>query len=373
MLALDDTDPRRPGRRGGLRGPVARRRQGPVCQSDRQERSARRSPRCRSASRASDAAGQQRHHLPPGERRRRRGVSDHARHPGQRPSPKRGAPPALAGALGARRPGDPLRARVGPGGKKLSKRGACVASLREEGIPSDDARISRRVRHPAARRARSGPDPVARGRRHRRFRTRGNRHGGWRSDAVPRRSAGRASLGEARDLARWILAAPGACLAAGARRSSASASFGSGAATRAAEGIVRELKAVGGHPARGAARADRAGQRPRAVVGARRAAAGRDAPGGSMRLFEHLLEVARRTAARSPGPVRMYMSAVRPSTRARTSGMRGQFGSRDVAALVAARERLRGVPRPQHHRRQRQDLRGGPGGDGDLAERATAW
>ena len=53
-------------------------------------------------------------------------------------------------------------------------------------------------------------------------------------------------------------------------------------------------------------------------------------------------------------------SAARPSTRAPTSATRGRSCSAVVQAL-AARARLRGDARAQHHRRQRQDLRGGAG------------
>ena len=57
-----------------------------------------------------------------------------------------------------------------------------------------------------------------------------------------------------------------------------------------------------------------------------------------------------------PGPVRMYFCGPTVYQRAHIGNAR-PFVARDVAARVAARARLRRDARPQHHRRQRQDLR----------------
>ena len=71
--------------------------------------------------------------------------------------------------------------------------------------------------------------------------------------------------------------------------------------------------------------------------------------------LRHVLSLAGRAAAAAgPGPdVLLRPDRVRPGARRQ----RAAVPRRDVVALVASRDRLRGDPRPQHHRHQRQDLR----------------
>ena len=81
--------------------------------------------------------------VPPRERRRRRRLRDHARHPRERPPAERSAAPAAPEALGATPPEYVHHGLIlGEDGKKLSKRaeGATVASLREAGIPAEAVR-----------------------------------------------------------------------------------------------------------------------------------------------------------------------------------------------------------------------------------------
>ena len=355
LLRIDDTDPERnlPGGEAAiledLRWLGVDWDEGPVRQSDRQERYrevAAALPRAVPGRHA--AAGRRQCHLPPGERRRRRRFRDHARHPGQRPSPERGAPPrsrrgARCGA--ARR--DPLRARARARREEALE--ACRGRLR---------RVAARGGHPAGGGARDISTSSA---------SRGTTctstwPGSGRSlstciadlpdeelaerlevpIAVVPALRGSHDLGEARDLARWILAAPDVSLPEERETLERFRELRSGAGAldkaRAKE-IVRELKAVGGH-LRAVRRAlTGRGQRPRAVVGARRAAAGRDAPEGrcgSLTPTRSRSSNCRRRPARCG-----CTSAARPSTRARTSGMRGRSCSGCGCARGCARAATR--------------------------------
>ena len=120
-------------------------------------------------------------------------------------------------------------------------------------------------------------------------------------------------------------------------------------------------RAEGGRrrPAGAAPRADRSRARARAVGGRRRAAARRGAAEG--RCGSHDTLRARSRSCRRRRARSACTSAARPSTRAPTSATRGPFVDRHVAAQLAPRARLRRDARPQHHRRQRQDLRGRAG------------
>ena len=91
-----------------------------------------------------------------------------------------------------------------------------------------------------------------------------------------------------------------------------------------------------------------------------------------MRLYDTYSQLAGRAAA-AAGPGADVL--LRPDgLRARARRQRAAVRARDVAALVAARDGLRGDARPQHHRRERQDLRRRARARArELAEQATAW
>ncbi len=129
---------------------------------------------------------------------------------------------------------------------------------------------------------------------------------------------------------------------------------------RAADGRPR---AEGGRrrPEGAAARAHRSRARPGARRGHRRAAAGRapapDRRLGAMRLYNTLTRRLEELPAPPGADPDVLLRADRLPARAHRQ--RAAVRSRHVAAHVAASARLRRDARPQHHRRERQDLRGG--------------
>ena len=123
--------------------------------------------------------------------------------------------------------------------------------------------------------------------------------------------------------------------------------------------IVRELKAVGGDlkALRLALTGAERGPELWTVIAA--LPPGRGADGGSMRLYSTLARGLVELPT-PPGPIGMYVCGPTVYARAHIGNARPYVVVVVVRAL-AARARLRGHARPQHHRRQRQDLRGGPG------------
>ena len=343
--------------------------EGPVRQSER----AGRLPRRRRAARRRPvrrhhAAARGRHgDLPPRQRRRRRRLRHHARRPRLDHRPNEELHRALHEALGTPPPECVHHGLVlGADGSKLSKRDdfSSVAELREAGIPPEAVRAyleelgvpkhdvrstcrgsagsrSRRSAgsptrsSPSEWACRSPPCPVA----PRRARPE-------RGARVRRRGADRAEPGRTSD-------------ARDARAVSRAARRRTSAERRA---LVRELKAVGGDLQALRLALTGARARPRARGGPRGVAARRGAArrrlvrcGSTSTLARELVEL-----PPPPGPVRMYFCGPTVYARAHVGNAR-PFVVGDVAARVAARARLRGGARPQHHRRQRQDLRGGAG------------
>ena len=73
-----------------------------------------------------------------------------------------------------------------------------------------------------------------------------------------------------------------------------------------------------------------------------------------------------------PGPVRMYFCGPTVYARAHIGNARPFVIGMWLRAWLRS-QRLRGDVRPQHHRRERQDLRRGPGASAALAAQATEW
>ena len=176
LLRIDDTDPQRnvPGGEEEIIRDLEwlglAWEDGPVRQSERQERYREAGAAAGRALRRDHAAPRGRHRdVPPRQRRRRRGLRHHAHRPRLRPSPERGAaPPALPGA---RRDAARVRApRPDPRRGRQEAREACAGRDRRIAARRRHPRgscppLPRGARHPAARRAlRPAAYPAARDR-----------------------------------------------------------------------------------------------------------------------------------------------------------------------------------------------------------------
>ena len=196
--------------------------------------------------------------------------------------------------------------------------------------------------------------------------SRSRRSQGWRTRSWPVAWAPRSSscpalrgardLLEAREFASIVLE-PEAVVAR--RRRAADPRALQGAAQKRRLGQGHRARAEGGRrrSARAAARADRSRARPRAVGRDRRAPRATRLSGGSMRLYDTVHTWPRRAPRARRAPDRhVLLRADRLPANPRRQ--RAPVRRLDVAPPLAAGARLRRDARREHHRHQRQDLRG---------------
>ena len=264
----------------------------------------------------------------------------------------------------------PPRARPRRRRKKLSKRaeGAtdrlaarrrdtrprrCAPTSRSSACPKHDVHLDLdRIRSLAGRRARASSDDEALAARV-----------GVPVEAAPLCAARTTSTRRARSRAT-ILDPPAASLPRRARdaravRASSASPLPTCSTRTRRRAIVRELKAVGGHLRALRAGADRPRARARALGRAARAAARRGACGGTTlsACGSTTPTRARSSSCRAPpGPVRMYFCGPTVYARAHVGNARPFVIGMWLRSWLRA-TRLRRDARPQHHRRQRQDLR----------------
>ena len=312
--------------------------------------------------------------LPARLRRRRSRARHHARDPRiGPPAERRGAAAHRACARRRAARGDPPRARPRARTGRSSRSGTGTprsrSFARRAFLPRPCAPISTSSISPST--TSSSISLVCAGSQSMRSppcRTRSSRPQPRRPSRSFPRFAGRASLVEAREYARLVLDPQLPALGEDARPTLER--FGELRAPAPerlsldeGKAIVRELKAVGGDLHVSAPRADGRRSRPGARCRARRAFARRGARTyhlttiGAVRLYDTLTRSLVELPP-PPGPIRMYVCGSTVYQRVHVGNAR-PFVLRHVASQLAARDGLRGDARPQHHRRQRQDLRRG--------------